>query len=152
VIHLHYPGLPPSVNDAYTTVLTKVRGKLRPKRVLTKEGKKFKKEFAGHIAQTYPTELTIFEKNTPFAVVGQFGFPDLINKTWPEKAESRYKKRDADNRLKLLLDALPSGIDDSQFMVVTASKIQGPEETHLWVWNMEEEAPYEFLAREGKPH
>jgi len=143
MIHMQFDWLPPTSNHAYADILVKVKGKLRPKRVLTTEGKKFKRETAAELVREYPVELMIFEPNIPYAVIGQFHFSNLYNKGWPEKAKTRYKTLDADNRLKLFIDALKTaaGIDDSDFLDVRAQKVEGPDITHIWAWNTERECP-----------
>lgn len=143
MIHLHFDWLPPSVNHMYMTAM-KGSGRARiPIRVLTKEGKKFHNETTAELVRRFPTELKIFKPNTPYMVVGKLFFPNLFNKGWPGKAESRYKKFDADNRLKLLLDVVKDagGIDDSCILDLRIIKAEGPDSTHLWVWDMEKECP-----------
>jgi Holliday junction resolvase RusA-like endonuclease len=119
-------------------------GKVRhPIRVLTKDGQKFKNETTALLVRNFPTELKIFKPDTPYCVVGRLYFPDLLNKGWPDKAKTKYKRIDADNRLKLFLDVLKdaAGVDDSAFLDVCAQKYEGPDRTEILVWNMEEECP-----------
>jgi len=144
MIHIGIPGLPISTNHAYMNI-TVGKGKKRiTKRILTKEGQKYKTETTGYIVSNYPTEMNIFKPDTPYGYIIQVVFPNLLNKGWPDKAKSRYKKLDATNRSKLLEDAAAEafGIDDSNFLSTRIDKAQGDEYTHLWVWNMEEETPY----------
>jgi hypothetical protein len=144
MIQVSIPGLPISTNVAYFT-LTVGRGKHKiTKRVLTKEGRAYKTETTAYIVQHYAQQLTIFKPNTPYGYIVQLCFPELVNKTYPEKAQTRYKKLDATNRSKLLEDAFSEafGVDDSVFLSTRYDKVQGPEYTHIWVWNMEEECPY----------
>jgi len=143
MISMTFDWLPPSVNHVYMTVM-KGKGRARiPIRTLTPEGKKFKNETTAELVRRFPTELRIFKPNVPFMVVGRLSFPNLLNKGWPDKAETRYKRLDADNRLKLLLDVLKdaAGIDDSNFLDIRVIKALGPDKTELWIMNMEEECP-----------
>jgi len=144
MIHIAIPGLPISTNHAYMHI-TMGKGKKKiTKRVLTPEGRKYKTETTAYIVEHYPREITIFKPNTPYGYIIQLYFPDLFNKTWPEEAKSRYKRLDASNRVKLLEDAAAEafGIDDCNFLSTRTDKFQGPEYSHIWVWNMEEECPY----------
>jgi Holliday junction resolvase RusA-like endonuclease len=166
LIHLYVPSLPPSVNAAYFTT-AKRKGKVTiPIRVLTPEGKRYKAETKGYIAQHYPSELKFFQPNKPLCLLIKFtfeGFDSLHNKTWPKEAKSRYKKLDVSNRLKIFEDAVSAatGLDDSQNFMVSIVKVWGKEEgTDLWAWNLEEEgSPYfDYLhqlqhgARQAKSH
>ena len=144
MIHIAIPGLPISTNHAYTNIVTGHGKKRIIKRVLTKEGRKYKTETTAYIVERYPAEMTMFKQDTPYGYIIQLVFPNLLNKGWPDKAKTRYKKLDASNRVKLLEDAAAEafGIDDCNFLSTRADKAQGDEYTHLWVWNMEEETPY----------
>jgi hypothetical protein len=142
MIHMAIPHLPPSSNNAYFTMVTKVGKKMVPKRVMTKEGKKFKKETSAFLVQNYPMEMQIFRPNAPYALLYQVIFDTITNKTWPEKAATRYKKLDASNRVKLLEDALvdAAGIDDSQILISSVFKSQGAHQgTRIWAWDLENE-------------
>lgn len=142
MIHLHIPELPPSVNHAYMTIMKGKGMKKIPLRVLTKEGRRFKKEATSHLARTYPTELKHFKRNHPFGLAILFVFEAIQNKTWPESAKSRYKRIDVSNRVKLLEDVLAdvADIDDSQHMMVILAKTEGKHaETLMWSWDIENE-------------
>jgi hypothetical protein len=152
MIHITIPSIPISSNNAYFTMVKRQgKGKSTPIRVLTPKGKKYKKETATYITRHYPSELRFFQPNVPYALLVHFIFGDevtLLNKGYPEKAKTRYKKLDVGNRLKLFEDALTdaTGCDDSQHWMVSLSKACGrSDETHLWVWNMEDE-PYNPLV------
>lgn len=138
-----FDWLPPSSNHAYITIMKGQGRKARPIRVLSPEGRKFKRVTSAHLVQTYPAELTVFKPDVPWAIIGQFHFSNLYNKGWPKNAKTRYKKLDADSRLKLFIDALKdaAGVDDSNFLDIRAQKVEGPDMTHIWAWNMEEECP-----------
>ncbi len=138
------PGLPPSSNNAYITLRNGTR-------VLSPEGRKYKRETPAFFAQHFREEMLFFRKNVPLTLAVRFSFLGLTNKTWPEKAESRYKHFDTSNRLKLLEDALKdaAGIDDSQHMTVALQKCVGPAElTEIWAWDLErEESPFDRAFR-----
>lgn len=121
--------------------MTIKKGKV-PLRILTKEGRRFKKEAAAHLARTYPTELREIKRDRPLGLAILFVFKTLENKTWPETAKNRYKRIDVSNRVKLLEDVLAdvAAIDDSQHMLVLLAKAQGSEEeTIIWSWDIEDE-------------
>jgi hypothetical protein len=131
--HFHIPWLPPSANHAYFNIPGGGR-------TLTSKGKKFKKETSAHIVRHYPTELRWLLRDIPIGLAVRFHFQQLVNKGWPDKAKTRYKKIDASNRLKLLEDAVAdaTGTDDSQYQIVMVSKVQGtPEATHVWMWDLD---------------
>lgn len=144
MIHIAIPGLPPSDNHAYLTV-TKGKGKSKVHmRVLTPLGRKYKTETTAYIVEHYPAEMQMFKPNTPYGYIVQLFFPNLLNKTWPDEAQTRYKKLDVINRSKLFQDSFSEafGIDDSVFLSTRFDKAQGEEYSHIYVWNMEEEFPY----------
>ena len=135
MIELRIPWLPPSANNAYFNLP-------RGGRTLTNKGKKFKRETAAHLVQTYPTQLKFFEPNRPYGLAIQFVFENMLNKTYPEKAATRYKKVDTSNRLKLLEDVLAevANTDDSQHLFLLIDKYDGaPEATKIWAWDLERE-------------
>jgi Holliday junction resolvase RusA-like endonuclease len=136
VIALSLPGLPPSANNAYFNVP-------RGGRALTKDGRAYKLRVVTHLTQHFRKEMLFFKKNTPYVLFVRFFFADVENKTYPAVAQTRFKKVDGSNRLKLLEDALKdaAGIDDSQAIVTCWHKAQGtPERTLVWVWDLEAEA------------
>ena len=114
-------------------------------RVLTLKGRNYKLATTNHLVRTYPQELKYFKKDVPYALAVWFVFKDettLLNKGYPEKAKTRYKKLDVGNRLKLFEDALAdaTGCDDSQHWLLTLYKSTGSiDATHLWVWNLWDE-------------
>lgn len=136
MIYLKVPSLPPSSNHAYANI----RG--TNKRVLTKVGRAYKVETCAHLAQKYRAELQFFRPDQPYLLVVRFWFLQIHNAGWPKKADSRYKRLDASNRLKLLEDALKdaAGVDDSQNLTLVLQKYEGLEEkTEIWVWNLDDE-------------
>lgn len=145
MMHLEFPWLPPSVNNLYhdqTFRGGKGGRTLMTKRVLSDEGKRFKKETLAYIVKKFQPQLRFFKKNTPYVFYYRFITPDLLNKTWPKTAENRYKRFDASNLVKVLEDVIveAAGVDDSNYLTVVSEKRKGPkEETHIWIWNTEEE-------------
>lgn len=138
MIYMRIPSVPPSVNHAYITV--------RNKRILTKDGQKYKNETKTFIARNYPSQLTIFSKERQYAVLVRVTLLEdavLCKGFATGKVEGRYKKLDATNRIKLLEDALAeaAGIDDRQNFVFTAVKdwSKDKEFTDVWVWTRYEE-------------
>jgi Holliday junction resolvase RusA-like endonuclease len=140
LIYIEVPSIPISANAAYA----KKRGS--GARILTEKGRRYKKETTNHIVRAYPQELKFFQKNVPYQLLVHFTFGsevELLNKGYPATADSRYKKNDVTNRMKLFEDALcdATGTDDSQHFIVTLVKATGEKDcTRLWVWNLEEES------------
>lgn len=145
MIHLVVPGLPPSINEAYSTIIK--RGK-RPiaMRVLTTKAKKYKRETAAFLVQNFPTELMFFKPNVPYGIAIQFAFIELENKTWASGgAKNRYKRVDVSNRLKIIEDVLAevAAIDDSQNLTAIIDKCKHTkEETRIWVWDIVQEGEF----------
>ncbi len=154
MIHLQFPWIPPSVNNLYHDQVVHVGGSGRfrktiIKRVLTDEGKLFKKETLAHLVKSYQPQLRFFKKNMPYVFYYRFIVTELQNKTWPKSAENRYKRFDASNLVKVLEDVIveASGVDDSNYLTVVSEKRKGPkEETHIWIWNIEEEGSPFYAA------
>ena len=135
MIRMDLPFLPPSANHAYFNLPTGGR-------TLSKKGKKFKREAATHLVREYPLQLRMFEANKPYGIAMSFTFTDMHNKTWPDKAKSRYKKFDTSNRVKLVEDVLAevANTDDSQHVMLIIGKCAGTKEwTTVWAWSIEDE-------------
>lgn len=145
MLRLDLVGLPPSSNHAYVELPPIVRGrKVIPRgRRLTEDGERYKRETITHIVRSYPNELAQIKPNVGLFLYVRFFLPSLYNKGWPKTAESRYKKIDVTNRVKLLEDCIKDacGVDDSQNEFVLLEKRQGPEATVVFIWNLEKEVP-----------
>ena len=145
MIRLELAELPPSSNHAYANM----RG--GGGRVLTKVGRAFLEGTKVYLTQKYRQEMMFFKPNHPYLVVVRFHVENLENVGFPKKTDTRYKKLDGGNRLKLLEDALKDagGIDDSQTLVSLWEKCLGkPEKTLLWIWDLEEEeTPFDGILR-----
>lgn len=142
MIHLHIPSIPTSINALYQDAVFKTGKVLRSRRVLSEEGRRFKRETLAYLVKNFQPELRFFKRNVPYVAYYRFMTTELQNKTWPKSAENRYKKFDASNLIKVLEDVLveAAGVDDSSFLTVVSEKRKGPrEETHIWIWNIEEE-------------
>lgn len=134
MIHMKLPVLPPSSNNAYAIV-----GRMM---VLTSKGRKFKKESTAYLAKAYPMQLARIKPNRPLVLYARFHLLNLQNKGWPEKAESRYKKFDASNRVKLLEDVIKevTAADDSNNIMAIPHKVKGDDDrTEIWIWDLESE-------------
>jgi hypothetical protein len=151
MIHISVPYFPPSANNAYFTKMSRPKGapkgtKAVPIRVLTNEGRKFKREFKTWLARYHPEALKFFSsKSGEFSIVVVLHFEALYNIGWPKRAKTRHKKIDASNHLKILEDALVEacGHDDSQHIGVSAVKCEAKDGEEPWfeliAWNSEEE-------------
>ena len=147
MIQLNIPLFPPSVNSAYFTKMSGVKGgRPVPIRVLTNEGKKFKREFKTWVAQNHPEVLKFFSSPSgEYSILLVLYFKNLYNSGWPKEAKTRHKKIDGTNYIKVAEDALVEacGHDDSQhvtFSVMKAQAAKGVEPSiDIWAWNSEEE-------------
>lgn len=142
MIHIVVPSIPPSANNAYSNI----RG--TNKRVLSTEGKAYKRVTSAHIAQKYFGQLKFFRSDAAYLMVVRF-WMNVYTKTWPKEAKNRFLKLDTGNRLKLLEDAFKdaTGIDDSQSLTLILQKVEptdGVEKTEIWVWDLDqEETPFD---------
>lgn len=158
MIYIPMVGLPPSVNEAYVDIPFKVGKITKTRRKLSKKGEKYKNETKAYFSRTYPAEMQLVRPDecTGWAMV--LDMPDVTNKGWPEKAENRYKVKDASNRVKIVEDCMADafGINDTQFFLQLVAKREGVGYTHIWVWNIEVEGwlPDGFIQslRRLQPH
>lgn len=118
------PFLPPSSNHIYVSG----RG---GGRFLSAQAKKFKLRAISHIQSICLAQITNLDRSAIYSVWYNFFFPteELLNKTFGQgkqnSAESRYKRMDVENRIKLVADSLATaiGIDDCQFFQGGHSKL-----------------------------
>tara|TARA_Y100000310_G_scaffold315809_2_gene366809 strand:- start:2305 stop:2724 length:420 start_codon:yes stop_codon:yes gene_type:complete len=119
VFEAEIPLLPPSVNKMY--VYTR-RGP-RPSSSMNK----FKAKASTELAKQIPFNDKPLKQNTPYKLCLYFHLPALLNKGWPKKAKTKYKRRDVSNLIKVIEDLLSwcLGIDDSCFLEVSVRKLDG---------------------------
>lgn len=148
MIYIVLKGLPPSANHAYITLPSKPgkngKGMQRGGRVLSQEGKKYKKDVVNHLVKHHGPELKQLAKDATIGCLIAYGFPEMLTKGWPDKAENRFRKNDLMNRPKLLQDAIveATSMDDSQICFDYKYKYQADEEqTTIYIWN-EDNEPY----------
>lgn len=146
MIHMTLPYLAPTVNHVYMHI----RKGNKTLRVLTAEGRKFKKEAEAHLTKTYPLLLAGMKKDTPYSMFFKFTVTDLVNKGWAKGETARYKRHDVSNRIKVLEDVIVevTAVDDANYMTVACQKVQGEEErTDIYIWNLEKEgSPFDAAA------
>jgi Holliday junction resolvase RusA-like endonuclease len=136
------PFLPPTSNNIYVTGRKGVR-------FLSKEAKSFKADAIALIQTTCLSKITLLDRDSLYRVwYGvYFQHDDVYNKTFGTgkkgAAETRYKRVDVENRIKLVADALATaiGIDDSQFWEGGHTKLvtSGPSRIDIYLWPMPEE-------------
>lgn len=148
MIKLSVPSIPPSLNNVYMDLPPRrgPGGKLiHGGRAMTEEGKKYKKDTTAWLSRHYPTALASLKKDVAYNVYVRFYFPAIENKGWPEKAETRYKRIDVTNRLKVFEDALKdaAGIDDAQHLAFLGHKVEGDPLTEVFIWSDEEASPFD---------
>ncbi len=138
MVRLELPLLPPSANNAYGN--RRGGGRYRTEELIT-----FETESKLTLVQKFPREMQVLKRHKPYLIGVRFFFEVLENIGFATgKTMNRYKRLDADNRVKFVLDILAEagGIDDSQFTDLIIQKRQGmPEHTVLWVWSLEDEEP-----------
>lgn len=148
MIHLKIPGLPPSTNHAYTTI---VKGRA-PIRMLTKVGRAYKTETSALLISGYPTALAKIKPEYSYSAAYIFTTSRLTTKDWPRTAKNRFRKLDATNRVKLLEDVISevTSVDDSNNMAVLVAKRHGDaERTDVFIWREDElDDPITSILRE----
>jgi len=127
-LHLCIKEFPPSINKLY---FNHPRGG----KSVTTAGKAFQRRILYQIQQEHGPELVQFKPNDPYDLTIEMYFPEIYNKGWPKTAQQRFKRRDADNLLKLLLDTLSRaiGVDDANFLRFTVVKRRDPENPRIEV-------------------
>jgi Holliday junction resolvase RusA-like endonuclease len=141
VIYIPLVGVPLTTNHAYYNQPFTKKGIVHVQQKLRPAGKKYKTETKGALSRDYPSQMLEIVTDGPLGWAFVLDFPDILNKGWPKKARTRYKKFDVSNRVKLLEDALSTavGMDDSQFFLTLAAKREGRPFTHIWMWKIDEE-------------
>lgn len=134
------PFLPPSSNHIY------VNARGGKGRFLSAEAKKFKLRAVSTIQSNCLAQISRLDRGAVYRVWYAFFFPpeELLNTTFGSgkkgAAETRYKRMDVENRLKLVADSLATaiGIDDCQFFEgghtkLSASLVGGQEQIHVFL-------------------
>lgn len=116
--------LPPSDNDIYTTIILRTGKKMFPRRQLTTDARAYKTKVKQEVAGLFLTSADSFKKNVPYACLIKVFFSKVYNKGWPKTAKNRYKREDAQDRIKLATDAVTEAIDvdDSHHFLTVISK------------------------------
>lgn len=120
--------VPPSDNAIYTTIMIGKGKRKFPKRQLTKEARAYKKKVATMVAGMALKTTASFQPNVKYECLVKVFFEKVYNRGWPKTAKTRYKREDAQDRIKLVTDSVSEaiGIDDSHHFI---TKIQKDEDT-----------------------
>lgn len=134
------PFLPPTSNNIY------VNARGGKGRFLSPEAKKFKLMAVSHIQSNCLAQIARLDRGAVYRVWYAFFFPidEILNMTYGNgkkgSAETRYKRMDVENRLKLVADSLATaiGIDDCQFFEgghtkLSAALVGGTEQIHVFL-------------------
>lgn len=107
-----------------------------PMIIYTEEAKRWGVDFNDYLKKNHFADINEFRKGhtlfSAYALTLRVYFETLVNKSWLEtgknKAQTPYKKVDAPNRDKLVVDCFSSflGIDDSLSMRVLIEKYMDP--------------------------
>lgn len=125
ILYVTYPVLPPTSNKIY------VKGTM-----LRDEARRYAEAFAMFMAQRHGAEILEMERTATYALHLRFFFKRLENARWNDpkcppskRPQSRYKRLDLSNRIKLLEDCVRDAldIDDSQTFAASQEKHQIPE-------------------------
>lgn len=136
---LTLPFLPPSSNKAYRKTRWGMTMSQEAKTFITAAKLQFNRQLDGKV---------LFNPNAAHTIHLHFSMPDLLNKTWPDKAKFRFRKIDAANMEKQLTDLVCAtfGIDDSTIIRNTQSKAKGKAGTTIVLEEVPDSA---FLEDDG---
>lgn len=118
--------IPVSVNKLYTVV--------GGRNILSREGRAYKNRLRMEMAKQL-LRYKPLGRNTPLSITYEFFFSTVLNKGYPSKAKTRFRRLDASNRVKVLEDVVCEvlDIDDSQVVHMEVSKWESREEPHVCV-------------------
>jgi len=119
---LFYPDIPISTNKLYYNRPGGGRG-------LTSKANAYKNRVINWLVQAFLNNgVLAFDPSAMYEIRFLFFLERIQQKTWPDKAQRRFKKEDVDNLVKLLLDSLSSAmqVDDRNFFSVTSMKAEFP--------------------------
>lgn len=110
---------PPSVNTMYTIV--------RGRKILTNEARAYKRYVQFKIAKEYPVRIDGINKTSIYGVTYLLYREDWLNKGYPKKAKTKFKRVDLDNPIKCVQDAVMGaiGVEDSQIFEIWVKKCKG---------------------------
>lgn len=123
-IELHVDELPPSVNKLYT-----VRGH---RKILSDVGRRYKNRLKSQLAEQL-IDYSPFGREAPLSFRYILFFEAVINKGYPDKTDTKFKRIDLSNRIKVLEDIICEllDVDDSQVVHMEVDKWQG--KPHVYV-------------------
>lgn len=101
-------------------------------RVLSKAARQYKSRVKEITSRVAVTEKCSFREHVPYRVRILI-YMNLYTKGWPKKAKWRFRKADATNRTKLLLDAVAEaiGVDDRHFVDLRIRKEDTDKEPYV---------------------
>ena len=128
--------VPPSDNDIYSNQVIRV-GKRRhiAKRQLTQEARAYKIRVKNKIAGMSLTSSVQFKQNVEYECFIRVYFEKVYNTGWPKRSKTRYKREDAQDRIKLVTDAVSEAIDidDSHHFLTNIKKFEDKERPRIVV-------------------
>ena len=134
--------IPPSDNNIYSNSVININNRWIPTRQLTQEARAYKKRVLTKIAGLSLKNPAEFKQNVEYECIIRVYFEKVYNKGWPKTAKSRYKKEDAQDRIKLVTDAISEaiGIDDSHHFLTKILKFEDRNRPRIVVLIREREA------------
>lgn len=107
------------------------------KRVLSTEGRRYKRKVSGLVATAAAGASRDFQQNVPYEIRLTVYLERIEYKTWTAR---RYIKTDVGNRQKLIIDAITEaiGVDDSHIFKEVLIKKQGDPMVMVLLREMEE--------------
>ena len=147
MIIMHVPQMPPTANNAYFNMPGGGRA-------LTSKGKKFLNEAVAHLTRHHQAERTQLKPNIALVSIYVAYFDAIETKGFATgKAEGRFVKLDASNRIKLVEDAVTKayGGNDSANLFTGLFKRSAPEYkvepcVDVLIWRIDDE-PCDVLNR-----
>lgn len=134
--------MPPSDNDIYTDIIVR-RGKRQfVIRELTTDARAYKRRVKQEVASLFLKTTDSFKKDIPYTCLVRVFFKKIFNLGWPNKAKTRYKREDAQDRIKLATDSVAEaiGVDDSHHFLTIISKGEDQNDPRIEITIREQEA------------
>lgn len=134
--------LPPSDNEIYSTTIIRKGKLIIPKRQLTAIARAYKTNAKQKVAKLFLTNSLEFKKNIEYSCLIHVFFKKIYNKGWPGAAKNRYKREDAQDRIKLATDAISEaiGVDDSHHFRTVIEKEEDKDNPRMEITIFERNA------------
>lgn len=124
IVFIQIDKLPPTANQMYTVV--------GGRKILSPEARKYKNRLKTSLAKEM-LDYRPFSKDDALRLYIDICMPNMLNKGFPKKAKTKFRKIDVSNRVKLIEDTICEvlTIDDSQIVSLGVTKWH--EESYIYL-------------------